>query len=60
MITGLDHVVVLLRDIEAGVAAEIATVWISHGQPKTFTAQPRHTVRDLLELTDWLQQLSAS
>jgi HAD superfamily hydrolase (TIGR01549 family) len=48
------------HDIEAGNAAEMPTVWVSHGQPKTFSADPRCTVRDLLELTEMLRQLSDS
>ena len=46
------------HDVEAGNAADIFTVWINHGQPRSFTAQPGHSVRDLLELTDWLRRLS--
>jgi HAD superfamily hydrolase (TIGR01509 family) len=46
------------HDIEAGNAAAIQTVWISHGRSRDFTAEPSHTVRDLLELTDWLERLS--
>ncbi len=46
------------HDIDAGVAANIKTVWISHGQPKSFPAEPWQTKRDLLQLTDWLRELS--
>jgi HAD superfamily hydrolase (TIGR01549 family) len=46
------------HDIEAGNAAAIQTVWISRGRSRDFTAEPSHTVRDLLELTDWLERLS--
>jgi HAD superfamily hydrolase (TIGR01509 family) len=41
-------------DIEAGVAAGVRTVWISHGQEKPFEAEPWHTVRDLVELRAFL------
>jgi HAD superfamily hydrolase (TIGR01549 family) len=43
------------HDIDAGVAAKIHTVWVSHGKPKHFTAEPWRTVRDLLELTQLLK-----
>jgi HAD superfamily hydrolase (TIGR01509 family) len=43
------------HDIDAGVAAKIRTVWVSHGQPKHFAAEPWRTVRDLLELTQLLK-----
>jgi HAD superfamily hydrolase (TIGR01549 family) len=46
------------HDIEAGVAAGISTVWLSHGKARDFISEPTHTVRDLLELTDWLRGLS--
>jgi HAD superfamily hydrolase (TIGR01549 family) len=44
-------------DIEAGNAAEIFTVWISHGRNRAFAANPRKTVANLIELRDWLTSL---
>jgi HAD superfamily hydrolase (TIGR01509 family) len=46
------------HDIDAAHAAGIRSVWISHRQPKTFTADPWLTVADLCELTMILKQLS--
>ena len=43
-------------DIEAGLAAGAKTVWISHGGPKDFAAEPWRTVRDLMELTTLLRE----
>jgi HAD superfamily hydrolase (TIGR01549 family) len=37
-------------DIEAGLAAGVRTVWISHGRERVFSAEPWRTVRDLTEL----------
>jgi HAD superfamily hydrolase (TIGR01549 family) len=45
------------HDIEAGVAARIRTVWVSHGGPRTFAAEPAHVVNDLLELRTFLEGL---
>ena len=42
-------------DIEAGVAAGIATVWVSHGGERPFEAVPWRQVRDLPELTRLLR-----
>ena len=42
-------------DVEAGLAAEIATVWVSHGRIKPFPAEPHWTVNDLQQLTAMLQ-----
>jgi len=42
-------------DVEAGAAAGIATVWISHNQPKPFAAEPWKTVAQLDELLRILQ-----
>jgi HAD superfamily hydrolase (TIGR01549 family) len=39
------------HDIEAGNAAGIRTVWISHGRKREFAAEPWMSVNDLLELT---------
>jgi HAD superfamily hydrolase (TIGR01549 family) len=38
------------HDIQAGLAAHMRTIWISHGQSRNFTAEPNHVVKDLLEL----------
>jgi len=38
-------------DVEAGLAAGIATVWVSHGRIKPFAAEPQRVVHDLQELT---------
>src|SRR5438270_304321 len=40
------------HDIDAGIAAGIKTVWVSHGKVKPFPAEPWRTVRDLLGLTE--------
>ena len=37
-------------DVEAGVAAGIPTVWVSHGRQRTFEARPWQIIRDLCEL----------
>ena len=42
-------------DVEAGIAAGMNTVWLSHDQPKPFTAEPWRVVRDLPELTALLR-----
>jgi phosphoglycolate phosphatase-like HAD superfamily hydrolase len=42
-------------DVEAGLAAGIATVWVSHGRIKPFAAEPQRVVHDLQELTMVLQ-----
>jgi len=38
-------------DVEAGLAAGILTVWVSHGREKPFAAEPWRVVHDLQELT---------
>jgi FMN phosphatase YigB (HAD superfamily) len=43
-------------DIHAGIAAGMGTIWISHGRPRDFDVVPDRTVRDLLELHEWLKQ----
>ena len=43
-------------DVEAGAAAGIATVWVSHGRERTFQARPWRIVRDLCELQVLLRQ----
>jgi HAD superfamily hydrolase (TIGR01509 family) len=42
-------------DIEAGTAAGIRTVWISHGRTRDFPAVPWRSVRDLIELAAMLR-----
>jgi HAD superfamily hydrolase (TIGR01549 family) len=42
-------------DVEAGRAAEIRTVWISHDRQRTFEATPWRMVRDLPELVGLLR-----
>jgi HAD superfamily hydrolase (TIGR01509 family) len=37
-------------DVEAGLAAGIKTVWLSHGRERSFEARPWKIVRDLPEL----------
>ena len=43
-------------DIEAGAAAGVRTVWVSHGGSAPFAAQPWRAVRDLGELQALLAQ----
>ena len=43
-------------DIEAGAAAGVRTVWVSHGRSPPFAARPWRTVRDLGELQALLAQ----
>ena len=43
-------------DVEAGLAAGIATVWVSHGREKPFAAEPQRVVQDLQELTVVLEE----
>jgi HAD superfamily hydrolase (TIGR01549 family) len=45
------------HDIECAVAADITSVWISHGEPRDFTAVPTAAVRDLWELLDLLRAI---
>jgi HAD superfamily hydrolase (TIGR01509 family) len=42
-------------DVEAGLAAGITTVWVSHGQIKPFGAEPWRVVQGLQELTVMLK-----
>ena len=44
------------HDVAAGVAAGIRTVWISHGQARTFHNEPWREVHGLPELLDLLQR----
>jgi HAD superfamily hydrolase (TIGR01509 family) len=47
-------------DVEAGRAAEIRTVWISHDRPRSFDAVPWQTVRDLHDLVRLLNGCAAA
>jgi HAD superfamily hydrolase (TIGR01509 family) len=42
-------------DVEAGLAAGMRTVWLSHDRPKHFAAEPWQTVSDLLEVIELLE-----
>jgi HAD superfamily hydrolase (TIGR01549 family) len=42
-------------DVEAGLAAGMKTVWISHGRKREFPAQPWRTAADLPELLNILR-----
>jgi HAD superfamily hydrolase (TIGR01509 family) len=42
-------------DVEAGNAAGVVTVWLSHNRERPFTAEPRHVVPDLYGLLAMLQ-----
>ena len=46
-------------DVQAGAAAGIKTVWISHGRIRPFDAQPWLAVRDLFELRCLLERCGA-
>ena len=46
-------------DVEAGRAAEIRTVWLSHDRPRPFEAIPWKTVRSLHELVEMLRSCAA-
>ena len=46
-------------DIEAGLAAGITTVWISHGRDRTFAAKPSKVAENLCELQLLLEQAHA-
>ncbi|HWE95230.1 MAG TPA: HAD family hydrolase [Tepidisphaeraceae bacterium] len=43
-------------DIEAGTAAAMRTIWLSHGRPCGFEAVPWREVRDLWELSRMLKE----
>jgi len=47
------------HDVDAARAAGIRAVWISHGKPRTFDAEPWLTVPDLPELARVLNQLKS-
>jgi HAD superfamily hydrolase (TIGR01509 family) len=44
-----------VHDIEAGKAASMRTVWLSHGRPRSFSAEPWRTVADLPDLLNLLR-----
>ena len=48
------------HDIEAGVAAGMVTVWVSHRQAKPFEAEPTVTVDGLPQLHDRLRVLHSA
>jgi HAD superfamily hydrolase (TIGR01509 family) len=43
------------HDVDAGTAAGVRTVWLSHGSMRNFTNEPWRTVRDLVEFTELLR-----
>jgi HAD superfamily hydrolase (TIGR01549 family) len=45
-------------DIQAGLAAGIKTVWLSHGKPRPFPHLPWRELPDLLQLHDLLRRTS--
>lgn len=45
-------------DVEAGLAAGIPTVWLSHGKPRDFAAEPWRVATDLHELLHLLRDRS--
>jgi HAD superfamily hydrolase (TIGR01509 family) len=45
------------HDIEAGLAAGMATIWISHCSERSFLAVPTFVVSDLLQLTELLRMM---
>lgn len=47
-------------DIEAAAAAGVRSVWVSHGKPKPFAAEPWQTVPDLFALLNLLRRCDAS
>lgn len=47
------------HDVDAGIAAGIRTVWLSHGRARDFSNEPWRTVRDLREFTGLLQECLA-
>ena len=47
-------------DIEAGAAAGIKTVWLSHGRARPFGATPWREARDLPELLRFLEACAAA
>ena len=47
------------HDVNAGIAAGIRTVWISHGAARSFASEPWRTVRNLPELLELLQRAAS-
>lgn len=47
-------------DVQAGLAAGIRTVWLSHGRPRPFSHQPWRELRDLIELHDLLRSVAGA
>jgi HAD superfamily hydrolase (TIGR01549 family) len=47
------------HDIQAGHAAQMRTVWISHGRERDFTEEPWRIARDLVELHTMLRACRA-
>jgi HAD superfamily hydrolase (TIGR01549 family) len=45
------------HDIEAGAAARMRTIWISHGSQRDFLAEPTHVVNDLIELRKFFEAI---
>jgi HAD superfamily hydrolase (TIGR01549 family) len=43
------------HDVQAGLAAGMRTVWISHGRQRDFPEEPWRVARDLIELRNMLQ-----
>ncbi len=43
------------QDIEAGHAAGLRTVWLSHGRVRAFAAEPWETIPDLFRLTELVE-----
>jgi HAD superfamily hydrolase (TIGR01509 family) len=46
-------------DVEAGIAAGIKTVWVSHGRQRHFPTQPWKTVPSLCDVADLLAEAAA-
>jgi HAD superfamily hydrolase (TIGR01509 family) len=44
-------------DVEAGTAARIRTVWVSHDRDRPFDAEPWRTARDLFEVRRMLENI---
>jgi HAD superfamily hydrolase (TIGR01549 family) len=44
------------HDIDAGTAAKMKTVWLSHDRPRSFAAEPWRTVADLPDLLNVLRE----
>jgi FMN phosphatase YigB (HAD superfamily) len=45
------------HDVQAGLAAHMRTVWLSHGRPRDFDEQPWREVRDLSGLHQTLRSI---